>query len=96
VTFAGIGTLESFSMTSLQRARIFVAWAPGLWLRAHEPGAHAAFGCGFAALGIVPKQIPIFCGTRLRRVSVVGGSARGVCDRFRIDALESRLQADCM
>ena len=51
---ADMKLIESFSTTALQLARIFVAWAPGSWLRAHGPGTHATFGCGFAAPGVDP------------------------------------------
>ena len=43
--------------------------------------------------GIVLKQPPLFCGTQLRRVSLIGSSARRGCDCFRIDEQESHRHA---
>jgi len=46
--------------------------SPGPWLRAYGPGAHATFGCGYAALGSVQFLLIVF------RVARPRASAMGV------------------
>ena len=65
--------------------------------------AHSAFAVGFVAtvaglISLPPlrsllRRLPIFCGRRLRRVSLVGSSVRGGSGPFQIEEWEFRLQA---
>ena len=57
---ADMKLIESFSTTSLQLARIFVAWAPRPVVARPRARARAASGCGFAALGSVQFLLTAF------------------------------------